>query len=364
MKKTAKIARRRDRKRLRRITTIRMRSLRLARMTIDIEAIAPKVYLEEIKRNVRVLKSPKKINLSDSYQETIEFLGQVGLLARGLKGRFHVDLTSVEEITPAGALLLVAAFDRWKKISPGQRLKAISLKRWNPDVRRKLKEMGFFEILGAQCEIIDPASDVDDRYLPFLTGEGSEGEQAKHLRKKIEEFGPELADRGSFYDGLVEAMTNVRQHAYPPNEKVRKWWMSASVNVARNKLTVMFLDHGLGIPATLPRSKGWEQVRGVLASFASDALKDDANLIRAALSVEKSSTGLAYRGNGLRQDIRGYVETHQAHGRLRVLSKKGKCVYEKITNGQEKMLTERLTVPLHGTFIEWSIEEYAANEDA
>lgn len=364
MDRTVRIGRRRERKRLRRILVIRRRRVLSAAAYGEALRAAPRKFVKEIGRKVRVVESPKKINLSDNYVETIEFLRRVKFVADELHGRFHVDLTSVEEITPAGALVLVATFDRWREMVRERRLKPVALAQWNPEVRRKLREMGFFEVLNARCHIDDKAGPNDDRYLPFLTGIGSEGDQAKLLRRKIEEFGPELADRGALYDGLVEAMTNVKHHAYGEGEAIRRWWMSASVNVANNRLTVMFLDHGLSIPATLPRSKVWEQARGWLAKLGADAFKDDARLIEAALSIEKSRTGHEYRGNGLRQDIRGYIETHEAKGRLRVLSRNGKCVFEKSAGGEESMRVERLPSPLLGTFIEWTIEEYAASEDA
>lgn len=354
---------RRTKKRARRrIVLTEKRALRNFRRE-KVSAIAPKQFVKGIGRQVNVLPCPRKLNLSDNCEETLTFIHNVNTVAKGLLGRFHVDLTHAEEITPAGALLLVAAFDRWRETVPGQRLRAVSLERWNPDVRRKLKEMGFFEVLNANCNFDDPVTHDSDRYLPFLSGHGSEGDQAQALRRSIESLGPAISDRGLLYDGLVEAMTNVKQHAYDESESVKRWWMSASVNVSKNKLTIMFLDHGQGIPTTLPRSKFWEQARGLLARFGADAFKDDARLIEAALTIEKSRTGDDFRGNGLRQDVKGYVESHRARGRLRVLSRRGKCVYDKDANGSEAMAVAKLEVPLRGTFLEWMIEEYSERED-
>jgi hypothetical protein len=271
-------------------------------------------------------------------------------------------LDNLRELTPAAALLMVAAFDRWKEIAPYQRLTAFP-ENWHPNVRRRLGEMGFFSVLNAKCDIIDAPDPVEDRFLPFLTGRRTEGDQAKTLRQGIESLGPRLADPSALYDGIVEAMTNVKQHAYPPTEKIPRWWMSASVNVANRRLTVMFLDHGQGIPTTLPRSRVWEMIRDRSAQLGLESLtKNDAELIKAALTTEKSRTGDEHRGNGLRHDIRGYVELHQAHGRLRILSRRGRCVYERDPMGHESFQTDPLPVPMRGTFLEWTIEEYGDNE--
>lgn len=361
--KVVACASRRGRRRLRRLSVKDARLKKWNGLVGVALKMAPSKFVPDLGRNANVLFCPKRINISDSYEETIGFLEKIKTVARGLNGHFFVDFTSAEQVTPAGALMLVAAFDRWRETLPDQRLKAVSLQKWNPDVRRKLKEMGFFEVLGSGCDIEDDAPSDADHYLPFLTGHGSEGDQAKALRKSIESLGPELADSGALYDGLVEAMTNVKQHAYAEGEGVKRWWMSASVNVAKNKLTVMFLDHGAGIPTTLPRSRMWEQARGFLARLGADNFQDDARLIQAALSVERSRTGHDYRGNGLRQDIKGYIESHEARGRLRILSRRGRCVYEKDVGGLEKMDVSRLETPLRGTFLEWTIEEYSGNED-
>ena len=323
--------------------------------------LAPVGFNTALNRYVRVIDCPANLNLSADYKETVDFLRAVRLLARELQSKFMVDFTSLKDITPAAALLLVAEFDRWRGRSKARRLRPIDLENWTPSVRRRLKEMGFFEVLGAKCEIVDEAQAGEDRYLRFLSGIGSGGASAKSLRQSIEELGPKIADRDSLYGGLTEAMTNVQQHAYGSRGEVRRWWISASVNVDASSLTVMVVDHGLGIPATLPRSGLWEEVRGYAKAQGADFFADDARLLEAAFSVEgnRSQTREEYRGRGLKEDIKGYVQAHDSRGRLRVISKRGKYVYDRHTTDGERTSTERLPVEFGGTFIEWIIEDYA-----
>lgn len=353
------LSKRRSKKRLRRLLIKAQEKKARAKYLQQAHLLAPKQYVKDLGRSVSVLKCPKRINLSDGYEETIAFLDKVRMVAKRLNGRLHVDFTVAEEISPAGALLLVAEFDKWRRMLPDRRLKPVSLNQWSPNVRRKLKEMGFFEMLGTKCDLVDDVPADADQYVPFLVGDASEGAQAKNLRQSIEAMGPKLADRGALYDGLVEAMTNVKQHAYQQEDRIKLWWTSASVNVRRNKLTVMFLDHGAGIPATLPRSEIWELVRGFMKKLNADPFKDDAKLIQAALAVEKSRTGLEHRGNGLRQDIKGYIDSHAARGTLRIFSRRGKLVYTKEMDGTEKTEVHSLPTPMLGTFLEWTVEEYA-----
>jgi anti-sigma regulatory factor (Ser/Thr protein kinase) len=223
--------------------------------------------------------------------------------------------------------------------------------------------MGFFEALGATCYIEDSSDEQEDRYVRFITGRGSDGEAIRRLRQGIEELGPRLVDRAALYDGVVEAMTNVHQHAYPKGHRVRRWWVSASVNVARNRLRVMVVDHGAGITATIRRKGLGEEVRGVFGSsdLFRELLEDDARLLEAAFADESSSrsqTGFAYRGKGLRQDIKGYVSENDSNGRLRVFSNHGKYVYQRDRNAGESALGEYVERPFRGTFIEWTIEDY------
>ena len=323
--------------------------------------LAPVGFNKSLNRYVRNIECPATLNLSADYQETMDFLRAVRLLARELQSNFMVDFTSLKEITPAAALLLVAEFDRWRGRSKAGRLRPIDLENWTPSVRRRLKEMGFFDVLGAKCDIVDEPQAGEDRYLRFLSGIGTGGASAKSLRESIEELGPRIADRDSLYGGLTEAMTNVQQHAYGSRGEVRRWWISASVNVDASSLTVMVVDHGVGIPATLPRSGLWEEVRGYAKAQGADFFADDAKLLEAAFSVEgnRSQTKEEHRGRGLKEDIKGYVQAHDSRGRLRVISKRGKYVYERHTTDGERTNTERLPAEFGGTYIEWTIEDYA-----
>jgi len=287
------------------------------------------------------------------------------MVSSTFSGRFRVNLCPLKEITPAAALLMVAEFDRWNELLSPLKIRPIDIDDWNPAVRTKLNEMGFFELLSAKKDFEEVLTD-EERFLPFLSGHRSEGDQAKRLRLAIEALGPKLKDRQALYDGLVEAMTNVSHHAYNQGWPVPRWWMSASVNAKSGRLTVMFLDHGMTIPKTLPLSDLWENVRGMLfqmgAALTGLALSDDAQLIQAAMLVERSRTEEEHRGNGLPRDILGYVKTHSSSGRLRIFSRHGKYTFRKLADGSTTVETTTLPVPLKGTFIEWTIEDYAEGE--
>lgn len=315
------------------------------------------------RRFARTLPCPQVMNLSSHYEETMELILSVREMARaGLRIPMMIDFKPIRTITPAAALLLAAELDRWNQSNKLRKLKAVDVHLWNPGVRRLLKQMGFFNLLGVneaslKCEIPDAEPD-EVRFLPFYAGEGAGGAAAEQLRGLIEQLAGTLNSRYALYDGLVEGMTNVQHHAYPGEQGVKRWWISASIDPGSGKLTVLCLDHGVGIPKTLPRKNG-EALRNYVAAVG-DILKDDAKMIQAAVELRRTSTRKRHRGHGLTRDIRRVVASHRFGGRLRIFSNKGMYSYQKTADGREVVSLGGLPHSLGGTFIEWVIEDYRA----
>lgn len=374
MKKTAnwkrqRLAKFRDRKRLARMLTCpRKTTSRLSRQA-RLRAIAPvKPHVTSTGKTIRrhELTPPERLDLEENYAETIKFLKNLRF-ATSRRANFHIEMMNVRDISPAAALLLVAECDRWRELTKSQWLRAESVSRWEPSVRRRLREMGFFTVLNTRSPPDDPFVAGEDRYVPFLTGTRNPGAPAVQLQEAIETLGPSVADPDALYEGLVEAMTNVAQHAYSSERGEfgpKRWWISASVNEARHSMTVMVVDHGVGIAKTLPRSKIWEKIR---KAVPLESLKDDAEIVLAAFTKGgeyKSQTGEEHRGKGLRENIKGYVESHNSHGQLRVITNRAGYIYSR-NNDDEQETSFAVPVPFDGTFIEWVIEDYGQerNED-
>jgi len=303
------------------------------------------------------------MNLSDDYKETMRLIVSIRALSQsGFRTPTIIDFKPIRSISPAAALLLAAELDRWNQVNRQRKLRAIDVHLWDPNVRLLLKQMGFFELLGVdrnfiKCDMSDSSMSAT-RFLPFYAGEGAIGGVAEKLRKVIEDFVGTLDSRYAIYDGLVEGMTNVQHHAYPDGGGLKRWWISASIDSINGKLTVLCLDHGVGIPKTLPRKNG-EALRSYV-QIVGDVLKDDAKMIQAAVELRRTSTGKRHRGHGLTRDIRRVVESHMKGGRLRIFSNKGMYSYRKNPDGSESVSLNRLPVSLDGTFIEWVIEDNQA----
>ncbi|NII75174.1 anti-sigma regulatory factor (Ser/Thr protein kinase) [Dyella sp. SG562] len=357
--------RRRDRIARRSNWRRRLRYLRQQRLDGLAERLPQRVRRSD-GRKYRPIKAPPHLNLQDAFSETVDFLSLVRQTSTSILGKFYVDFTTVETLTPAAALLVVAEFDRWRELVKSRSLRPIDLDQWKPEVYNILYEMGFFDLLSTgKVKVPMPSHpvNVDERYLSFVSGHEAEGNKAKQLRLGIEALGPKLRQRNLLFQGLTEAMTNVKHHAYNVGDHVKRWWMSASVDTTGRRLRIMFLDHGLSIPVVLPRRK-MERLRAV-AEFIlplPQLLKSDASLIQAAVELNRSGTGQDHRGFGLNRDIQGYIENLDARGKLRILSGRGQYVYEKSPGQSGSASTKALPAKFGGTFIEWIIEDYAAGD--
>ncbi len=331
-----------------------------------IRLVAPRTLLPVTehgvkKRYVRTITPPPVLDLEDNYEATIALLKNIRIATKTLNAKFMIDLKALKEVSPAAALLMVAECDRWREKTRHKWLRAVDAANWVPSVRRRLKEMGFFDVLKTRNVPADSYVQGEDRYVPFLTGNRNVGPPAKALRQSIEQLGPAIVDSAALYDGLVEAMTNVTQHAYraPDGSDTQRWWISASVNVLQNRMTVLVVDHGVGIARTMARDTKWELVRRKLGPIL---LKDDSKLLEAAFSLDsgnRSQTGEEHRGKGLRENIKGYVATHESRGHLHVIANRGRYRFQRDSRaGTENEVSRQLATEFNGTFIEWVIEDY------
>jgi hypothetical protein len=305
----------------------------------------------------RYFLAPESLNLADNIEETVAFLMKFRGWTSSTKyaRSFYLDLRPVRSISPAGALLLVAELHRWRLIY-SKRLRALDADEWNPQVRALLAEMGFFDLLEVDRSKL-PSSDghspTGSRFLPFKSGVMVDTRPFLELRDMIEALTGRLQQRLSLYQAVSEAITNVLHHAYPVRNKLSRWWMSASMNIEESKLTVMVLDHGLGIPKTLPRTIT-ERVRHKLSFPAITSSSDDGAMIEAAVQLGRSSVMKPNRGHGLQRDIHAAIRNFDGKAKLRIHSNRGKYVFEKNFEGEQSTMSATIKKSLDGTFIEWT----------
>ncbi|MFN4277749.1 MAG: hypothetical protein ACK4FJ_15735 [Ferrovibrio sp.] len=295
------------------------------------------------------------ISFVENHAETAEFLGAMRELARVAtlkQQRRKVDFDKIKRIAPAAALCVVSEFDRWRLTSMRTGQLRAQTETWDPHVRRLLCEMGFFEVLGVEPPALEEIT--KGHWIKFKSGVSNDGQFAKELRQELEGLIGKFPKTQLLYDAIVEAMANAIDHAYPEDREDflalsrlgKRWWMSGSVD-QEGRVQVIFFDQGITIPRSLPRSKFWERVRGLMTSL--NWTTDDGHMIAAAVQVRRSATEQEHRGKGFANILRLLDDSPE--NKLRIISRRGSYTY---VPGREPEIKE-YNVPLNGTLIAWDL---------
>ena len=327
------------------------------------KAPSPAIIVE---RDHYSIQAPKEFSIKNNYKEVMGFIEKFRSIAYAserpieLSGRkLTLDLAPVEHLAPAGALLLAAEIDRWRRVVDFQPT-THRFQDWDERVKLMLLDIGFFELLQVNPPAIKRSTQTSDdatRMIKLTTGTTAPGENCREIQRALGRItGGQVPDPTYMYDGISEAMTNVCHHAYPPTSSrryhrvnERRWWASGSYNSSTNMMKTLILDFGVGIPDTLPRCNRWEEIRrkipGKHLLFA-----DHAQLIKAAISTYRTRTATINRGKGLVQ-MSEYVD-QSANGYMKILSGMGEVVYRNNSRYQ----LQRLPVIFDGTLVEWRVE--------
>lgn len=305
----------------------------------------------------KTILAPANISFRDNHDETAQFLATVRRevdQSHLRRMRLVVDLAPALSIRTAGALCLVAELDRWQRQRGGAPLQPTTLSRWNPEVVRRLADMGFFDVLETDVpDHLRRGGPGASRFIRFMTNVMADPTHYAAFRREVGEPLAEPSDLSlGLYGSIGEAIGNAVEHAYPdgfsyPPRMGRRWWLTGSVDVERMRLTVAILDHGISIPGSLPKSRSRHEILALLARLFPGK-DDDGKLIEAAMEYGKSRMNEPQRGKGLGDVLALAME--DPSNRLRVISRHGHYVYEA---GRSRSWTQ--ATPLNGTLIEWEL---------
>ena len=222
-------------------------------------------------------------------------------------------------------------------------------------VERLFEESGFLDTLKVKRRGVAKRASSATRYLKCKSDTVIASAEIPKLRQEL--LGTDLQMprpvARMVYRALTEAMINVNHHAYHNKSvglaKVQgRWWLGAQLSRKKNLFTLTFYDAGVGIPKTLPRRYGWEQIRGVL-SLLSVIQPDDGQMIKAAIELGRTRTKEDNRGKGL-LDLLKLID-QVGHGSIRILSRHGCYQYEA---GKEAD-TVNDSFFVEGTLIKWEL---------
>lgn len=145
---------------------------------------------------------------------------------------------------------------------------------WDPLISRMLKDFGLFEFLETPDQHPEPSGNESPffKFIKYRSGVGVTPTACSDLLDHLSALVGSIEAEKFIFDGLVEALNNVKHHAYPENSGWHgvasgTWLMCGAYSEEVKVLTAAVYDMGVGIPATLPRSGLWEQIKGILATF-------------------------------------------------------------------------------------------------
>lgn len=256
----------------------------------------------------------------------------------------EVDHSTVEEIGPAAALLLISECSRVTKYGPDAKLlgkfKGMDSKVWSI-----LKKMGYFEYYPRVAKFTPKDLPSDGKvYISHCTGSGVDPISAEKL---LNEFSKSALissiTQKRIGKSLIECMENVAHHAYDGRQERRlgkNWWMMGYRDPESHEVYFAFLDQGIGMPATL-RFKFRD--KWLLAPT-------DEELVLKAFAEPMSQTREKKRGLGL-TGLRKYLEK-TTNAELFVHSWNSRCFLGSNKNPH----AEHSNIALHGTLLAWRIK--------
>ena len=242
-----------------------------------------------LRREIRLL-APEHLNLGSSFKQTMAFVEEYRHVSfvkrrrsptqRHSRAPRHIaDLSPIKTMSINAALIIAAEFDRVKRFKNFR--PQIVDDRWNPTIRTAWSRLGLYDLVHASNPPTDEeGTDASSRlrFVRFISGRQVDSPLANELLNRLAEaLGQAPSDMG-LYGGLIEAIMNVRSHAYsPPTSRraipqLERWWAGGAYNPIAGKLHVSVYDQGQGIPATLA-TRPWFPALLRLATEHSDAKK-------------------------------------------------------------------------------------------
>lgn len=247
-----------------------------------------------------VIKAPFEMDISKAEvrKSTLQFLGKIrSQVSQGCR-RVWIDFTETRKFVSGGTLLLYAELTRLIESTQGLRIRS-SLPKSNK-AAQVLQQVGLSRLLKTKNKT--KCLDGDVVNWRSARGQGALGEKYDEILGYYDGL---ITDslQSELYTGITEAMTNAHQHAYieqrgdgiVTDSDYRPWWMFSQEK--DGKLSVVFCDLGVGIPASLPRT------RPRLWHFMDRLNLTEGRQIEGAVRNSQTRTRKQHRGKGLRQII-------------------------------------------------------------
>lgn len=298
-----------------------------------------------VHRRALALSAPREFDLraEETRKAMLCFLQEIRTsLTEGRRVKLCFGKT--EALRPCGTLYFVANLEQLIDEYPG----LIDCGYPRDDVVEQLfQHIGLLRRLGKEPRKQVTADNVINWHYASGTDASTNAFQALLLQHQ-DAMGGEIT-RSELYDCMSEAVTNTRKHAYPSgiDKELNRWWMFSQAS--EGVLTVAICDLGIGIPSSLlNKPEMRDYVRRLRHTFSPGKLHT--KLIEVAVSSNRSSTGLAYRGKGLPQML-DFIRSGTTGG-FRVQSSHGLYSY---SAEEKKTISQTKRQPIRGTLVQWTL---------
>jgi hypothetical protein len=328
----------------------------------EIKSLSVK-YKRRLKRTSNlgkaIIKNTKKVILevpefidyytAKNFRITNLFLENIADCILRAKRRVFLNFDKTEKISAAAMLSFLAQVETSIATHAVKGKSPITFS--NPKsakVKSILNQVGFYGLLKKNVGRVEVFDDVN--FWHHTSGECADPSRARPMLDAISKE-IQTSNSKKLYRGFIEAMANSVEHAYPTSGPCNKWWTFAGVR--EGKLVVVLCDKGVGIPTTLPHTQSPSTLKKILQKLSVDFnhIKDSA-YIKAATSLQSSSTKKKHRGKGL-QDVMAVIRSTGV-GYLSIFSNKGRFKYMGQNRAIESTINDYNT-SINGTIIEWSI---------
>lgn len=315
------------------------------RFANQLKRMVSRSRLEKIKVNKPVgISAPEIFSVSNNVDrhELLYFIDRIyAAVSNGRNVRLNFEKTT--SLKPCGTLYFVSVVDDLlSRFTPSITAKYPP----NDIVEQLFQHIGLLEKLGLTSRKVVTADNVVNWHFAKGT-DATMDVFSSLLTAHQQSMGGEIT-KSELYDCLSEAVTNTKAHAYLNVSNVpTTWWMfSQAVN---GRLTVAISDLGIGISKSLlQKPELSDYLRKLRRLTARNHLDED--LIKIAVSSDRTKTGLPYRGKGLPQML-DFIKKG-VDGGFRVQSSFGIFQHDSKTSKTE---TATLKKAIRGTLIEWTL---------
>lgn len=268
-----------------------------------------------------VLDAPSHFTLSDAAHRStlLQFLSTLKRLTLKAHKPVRIDFGKTRKMFPDGVLVFAAELD--VILSSADTPPVRCTRPADRVVDQLLQQLGLATKMKLASRSRITADNV--KYWRVQTDTRVDGSLTEDLIKDYREHFSGVESK-KLYEGLTEAMTNAKQHAYEEDATATapRWWMFSQLR--KGKLSVSFCDLGMGFRNSLTSDQHWAKKYALRAVDALGGGRTDAHFIRVAFEVGKSRTNEPHRGKGL-EELKRVIESVGGH--LRILSHKGNYFY-------------------------------------